>query len=169
MSESDVFRVAAGVQQRKERMLALWMEASGDRGWLWHEALAEGYSVEDVASMAADGFYVPGRKGLDRVPDMYVPPTTVAHRRDAALFRGKYPAPTQAPRVEIAVGDSVAWTTAGAGKVAHTFDAIDNTRIAVVHPAGWFVTPDGYLTRTDTGVPAALEIVAADLTRKVGV
>lgn len=78
------------------------------------------------------------------------------------------PAPMQAPRIEIAVGDSVAWTTAGAGKVAHTFDAIDNTRIAVVHVAGWFVTPDGYLTRTDTGVPCALEIVAADL-RKVGV
>lgn len=76
------------------------------------------------------------------------------------------PAPMQAPRIEIAEGDEVAWTTAGTGKVVHTFDAVDNARIAVVHVAGWFTTTDGYLTRTDTGMSAALEIVAADL-RKV--
>lgn len=78
------------------------------------------------------------------------------------------PAPMQAPRIEIAVGDSVAWTTAGAGKVSQIFDAIDNRRIASVHVAGWFITTDGYLTRADTGMPAVLEIVAADLTRKGG-
>lgn len=78
------------------------------------------------------------------------------------------PAPMQAPRIEIAVGDDVAWTTAGAGKVAHLYDdPMDHARIAVVHVAGWWVRSDGALTRTDTGVPAALEIVAADLRKGV--
>lgn len=76
------------------------------------------------------------------------------------------PAPMQAPRIEIAEGDDVAWTTAGAGKVAKIFDATDYQRIAEVRVAGWFITTDGYLTRADTGMPAVLEIVAADLTRK---
>ena len=75
-------------------------------------------------------------------------------------------APT--PRIDLAVGDDVAWATAGKGKVVHLFDAIDNTRIAVVHVAGWWTTAEGYLTRTDTGVPAALEIVAADLVKGEG-
>lgn len=75
-------------------------------------------------------------------------------------------APT--PRIDLAVGDAVGWTTAGKGTVVHLFDAIDNTRIAVVHVAGWWTTAKGFLTRTDTGVPAALEIVAADLKKGEG-
>ena len=75
---------------------------------------------------------------------------------------------TPAPRIDLAVGDAVAWTTAGQGKVVHLFDGIDNARIAVVHVAGWWATPEGYLTRTDTGVPAVLEIVAADLRKQGG-
>lgn len=72
-----------------------------------------------------------------------------------------------AARIEIAEGDEVLWAAAGKGRVVHVFDATDNQRIAEVEIPGWYFTSGGYFTRTDTGKPAVLEIVAADLTRKV--
>lgn len=71
----------------------------------------------------------------------------------------------QAPRIDINPGDEVAWTTAGRGKVANVFDAIDNSRVCTVEIPGWYVTSEGYLTREDTGHRATLDILARDLTR----
>lgn len=109
----------------------------------------------------------PAAPAADRAPNMYVQPTTVAHHRDAALFTGKDPAPMQAPRIEIAVGDQVTYPAAGGGYLESTHEGMGGRLVGEVRLAAWFWDDENdCYTTENTGRPAVLPIRAADLTRK---
>jgi hypothetical protein len=74
----------------------------------------------------------------------------------------------QAPRIEIAVGDDVAWTAAGKGKVLSIYEGNGFRMVAEVEVGGlwWWDAENECFTLENTGRRGTLEVRAADLTRK---
>lgn len=80
----------------------------------------------------------------------------------------KAPAPMQASRIEIAVGDEVAWSAAGKGKVLSIYEGNGFRMVAEVEVGGlwWWDAENECFTLENTGRRGTLEVRAADLTRK---
>jgi len=79
------------------------------------------------------------------------------------------PAPMQAPRIEIAVGDQVTYPPAGGGYLESTHEGMGGRLVGEVRLAAWFWDEENdCYTTENTGRPAVLPIRAADLTRKGG-
>ena len=153
-------------------------------GWTWprrKELDDLGYSAEEVASMALDGFRVSDREGWTKAPPNRAP-NMLRHDwnrggwcRACEVNCGDHvvgkpcpgkpdPAPMQAPRIEIADGDQVTYPPAGGGYLESTHEGMGGRLVGEVRLAAWFWDEENdCYTTENTGKPAVLPIRAADL------